>query len=223
MVRNCWLWAIQTHNISWKCLRYHPVFTNEKTTSQPVGGFVWGQQGLFAVDTLNLDIYPDLLVILTCMFPRLKRDISRMEPSSPSSLAIPAFPVHFVHLGADTSSLGISWILPYSWSYYQNHKPGLISPPLGLFGKSLLGHVFITMTTSLIQTTIFYIFSLFSTQWLDGLVETDLSMWRSSLDQSYVNLTGFLLGSRRPCVTPASLSYPGFYFACDAPASSTLS
>lgn len=97
----------RTHNMSWKYLRHHPVFTNEKTTSQPVDGFVWGQQVLFAV----LYIYPDLLVILTCMFPRLKLDISWMEPSSPSRPGRPAFPVLVI---------GVSSILvltPQVWEF----------------------------------------------------------------------------------------------------------
>lgn len=89
---------------------------------------------------LTFYVYLDLLVILTCMFQRLKLDTSKLELSLRPGRATPRLLCpsswHFIHLSADTTSLRISWIFSYSSSCHQNQSV-LSSRPLDLFGTAL--------------------------------------------------------------------------------------
>lgn len=85
---------------------------------------------------LNLYIYPDLLVILTCMFQRLKVDTSKMEPSSPSRPGHPqpSLPqeLAFRPPWCYSTSLRLSWILSYPWSCHQKSSTSPVLSASGL-------------------------------------------------------------------------------------------
>lgn len=121
---------------------------------------------------------------------------------------------HFIHLSADTTSLRISWILSYSSSCHQNHQSVLFSRPLDLFGTALRLFISTTYLPTLNRHHLLHCQSLLHTvvRWpFINKSERVTFFYRSFL---YESKLGFMLGSVRFCMIPASPPTSLFSLLC---------